>query len=202
MNELTDKIDWQKMGGLIPAIVQDTRSLAVLMLGYMNREALAMTLATSKVTFFSRSRQTLWTKGETSGHTLTLKEIRLDCDGDTLLVGAHVVDGCCHTGAYSCFFDKESIGRGFLGLLDDLIAGRKKEMPEGSYTTRLLQKGINRIAQKVGEEAVETVIAAKDPDDAALAGEAADLVYHLIVLLHARGMSLATVARTLQGRHP
>ena len=200
MTDLKDKIDWQKMDGLIPTIVQESRSGAVLMLGYMNQEALEHTQTTGRVTFFSRSRQQLWIKGETSGHTLTLQEIRLDCDGDALLVGAHVEGSCCHTGSYSCFFDEKSIGLGFLGVLDALIGERKREMPEGSYTTRLFQKGINRIAQKVGEEAVETVIAAKDPDDDAFAGEAADLMYHLIVLLHARGMNLEKVARTLQAR--
>ena len=201
MDELKNKIDWQKGDGLIPVIVQDSRSLAVLMLGYMNQEALKITQDTGKVTFFSRSRQRLWTKGESSGQTLSLEEIRLDCDGDTLLVTARIPSACCHTGAYSCFFDHDALGLGFLGLLDDVIAGRKREMPEGSYTTRLFQKGLNKIAQKVGEEAVETVIAAKDPDDAAFAGEAADLLYHLIVLLHARGMNLAAIARTLQSRH-
>ena len=199
---ITEKIDWLKMGGMIPAIVQETRTGAVLMLAYMNQEALAATLESGLVTFYSRSRQKLWTKGETSGQTLSLDNIHLDCDGDALLVHARIPTACCHTGSYSCFFDKDAIGLGFLGFLDDLIGNRKREMPEGSYTTRLFQKGINRIAQKVGEEAVETIIAAKDPNDAAFVGEAADLLYHLIVLLHARDMNLANVARTLQNRHP
>lgn len=196
-----DILDWGKGDGLLPAVVQHARSGAVLMLGYMNREALQHTLQTRQVTFWSRSKQRLWTKGETSGHVLTLVEVRADCDTDTVLVLADPIGPTCHLGTASCFGDPIVPSLSFLGELDTLIAQRERERPAGSYTTRLFEGGTRRIAQKVGEEGVETALAAVAQDDAALLGEAADLVYHLLVLLRARGLGLEAVTDLLRQRH-
>lgn len=193
-----DKLSWEKQDGLIPAIVQDAGNGRVLMLGYMNREALAATLSTGKVTFFSRSKQRLWTKGESSGHFLDMVSIETDCDQDTVLIQAHPHGPTCHLDRASCF--PEAPGN-FLAELDALIATRERERPEGSYTTRLFESGIRRIAQKVGEEGVETSLAAVAQDDTALLGESADLLYHLIVLLRSRGLSLADAVAVLDARH-
>lgn len=188
---------WDKQDGLLPAIVQDADTLRVLMLGYMDRDALAATLASGRVTFFSRSRQRLWTKGESSGHGLTLVAIEADCDADTLLVRARPAGPTCHTGAVSCF---PTAPADSVAALDGVVARRVADAPEGSYTRRLLDAGIARIAQKVGEEGVETALAAVTADDAALRGEAADLVYHLLVLLRARGLAWDDVRAELAHR--
>ncbi|MBP8080828.1 MAG: bifunctional phosphoribosyl-AMP cyclohydrolase/phosphoribosyl-ATP diphosphatase HisIE [Arenimonas sp.] len=191
-------LDWAKQDGLLPAIIQEAGSGRVLMLGYMNREALEATRSSGRVTFFSRSRQRLWTKGETSGHFLQLVSIQTDCDNDSLLVQAIAHGPTCHLQRASCF---PSAPANFLSELDQLIATRERERPEGSYTTKLFEGGLRRIAQKVGEEGVETSLAAVVEDDQALLGEAADLVYHLLVLLRARGLSLADAVRVLEQRH-
>jgi phosphoribosyl-ATP pyrophosphohydrolase/phosphoribosyl-AMP cyclohydrolase len=193
-----DSLAWEKEDGLLPAIVQDADSLRVLMLGYMDRAALALTLEQGRVTFFSRSRQRLWTKGESSGNTLRLVHLETDCDRDTLMVRARPQGPTCHLGRPSCF---EQAPADFLRQLDALVARRALERPAGSYTTRLFDAGVRAIAQKVGEEGVETALAAVAQDDAALCGEAADLVYHLLVLLRARGLGLDDVAETLRARH-
>jgi phosphoribosyl-AMP cyclohydrolase / phosphoribosyl-ATP pyrophosphohydrolase len=195
------QLDWSKSDGLLPAIVQHWLTGEVLMLGYMNAAALARTQELGKVTFYSRSKQRLWTKGESSGHELRLKSIRMDCDADTLLVQAEPKGPTCHLGTRSCFGDAAQPALGFLAELDTLVAHRKAELPEGSYTTRLFKDGMRRIAQKVGEEGVETALAAVVQDDEALLGEAADLVFHLTVLLRARGLGLADVVRVLAARH-
>jgi phosphoribosyl-ATP pyrophosphohydrolase/phosphoribosyl-AMP cyclohydrolase len=195
------RLDWAKGGGLLPAIVQHWLSGEVLMLGYMNAEALALTRASGQVTFFSRSKQRLWTKGESSGHVLALKSIRADCDADTLLVQAEPHGPTCHLGTSSCFGEAVRPPLGFLAELDGLIAQRHVERPAGSYTTKLFDGGIRRIAQKVGEEGVETALAAVAQDDAELLGEAADLVFHLTVALRARGLSLGDVVGMLADRH-
>ena len=189
---------WDKQDGLIPAIVQDAESHRVLMLGYMDRAALAATLDDGRVTFFSRSKQRLWVKGESSGHVLHLVSIQADCDSDTLLVQARPAGPTCHLGRSSCFPDASG---NFLGTLDALVATRERERPAGSYTTRLFDAGIKRIAQKVGEEGVETALAATVRDTDELANEAADLLYHLIVLLRASGLSLADAVTVLERRH-
>jgi phosphoribosyl-ATP pyrophosphohydrolase/phosphoribosyl-AMP cyclohydrolase len=192
------RLDWAKGDGLLPAVVQDAATLRVLMLGYMSREALEATLASRQVTFFSRSKQRLWTKGESSGHVLELVSVDVDCDDDSLLVLAHPRGPTCHLQRPSCFPDAPAA---FLSELDALVARRALERPEGSYTTRLFEQGVRRIAQKVGEEGVETALAAVAQDEAALLGESADLLYHLIVLLHARGLSLADAVDVLRERH-
>ncbi|PXV61506.1 phosphoribosyl-ATP pyrophosphatase /phosphoribosyl-AMP cyclohydrolase [Dyella jiangningensis] len=194
-------LDWAKGDGLLPAIVQHWLTGEVLMLGYMNAEALAATQARGQVTFFSRSKQRLWTKGESSGHVLALKSVRMDCDADTLLVLAEPHGPTCHNGTSSCFGDDAQPPLGFLAELDALIAQRHAERPAGSYTTKLFEGGIRRMAQKVGEEGVETALAAVAQDDEALLGEAADLVYHLAVALRARGLGLSDVAAVLEQRH-
>ena len=199
MNDV--KPDWGKGGGLLPAIVQHSRSGAALMLGYMNAESLAATLQSGKVTFFSRSKQRLWTKGETSGNCLVFKSVRGDCDGDALLVTAEPVGPTCHLGTDSCFGDDAAPPLAFLAALDALIERRECERPAGSYTTALFEGGVRRIAQKVGEEGVETALAATAQDDAELLGEAADLLFHLLVLLRARGKSLSDLTDTLAARH-
>ncbi len=198
-----DLLDWAKGDGLLPAIVQHWRSGEVLMLGYMNAEALAQTQASGKVTFYSRSRQCLWTKGESSGYVLALKSIRIDCDADTLLVWAEPHGPTCHLGTSSCFGDSAEVRPplGFLAELDALVARRHAERPEGRYTTMLFEGGIRRIAQKVGEEGVETALAAVAQGDGDLLGEAADLIFHLIVALRARGLSLADAVDVLADRH-
>ena len=192
-----EALAWEKQDGLLPAIVQDAATLRVLMLGYMDREALHVTLASGKVTFFSRSKGRLWTKGEQSGHVLELVSINVDCDADTLLLQARPHGPTCHLQRTSCFPDAPGDG---LAELDALVAARERERPEGSYTTRLFEGGIRRIAQKVGEEGVETSLAAVAQDDEALLGEAADLLYHLTVLLRARGLSLEDAKRVLAAR--
>jgi phosphoribosyl-AMP cyclohydrolase / phosphoribosyl-ATP pyrophosphohydrolase len=194
-------VDWDKGAGLVPAIVQDARDGRVLMLGYMNREALQRTEETRRVTFYSRSRARLWEKGETSGHGLALRAIRLDCDSDTLLISA-VPDGAvCHTGTATCFGDEPPAGLAFLTQLEQLIARRIAENPEGSYTARLYRSGVRRVAQKVGEEGVEVALAGCVEDDDALLGESADLLYHLLVLLRARSLSFEQVVDLLRSRH-
>ena len=195
------RLDWTKGDGLLPAIVQHAQTGEVLMLGYMNPEALDVTQRTGHVTFFSRSKQRLWTKGESSGHVLALQTIRVDCDADTLLVQALPHGPTCHTGTSSCFGDEVRPPLGFLAELDALVAQRHAERPEGSYTTRLFEGGVRRIAQKVGEEGVETALAGVAQGDEELLGEAADLLFHLSVLLRARGLSLTNVAALLAKRH-
>lgn len=192
-----DALAWEKQQGLLPAIVQDANTLRVLMLGYMNREALQQTLASQQVTFYSRSKQRLWKKGETSGHVLEVVSVGVDCDADTLLVQAIPHGATCHLQRASCFPDAPADS---LMELDALIAQREQQRPPGSYTTQLFASGIRRIAQKVGEEGVETALAAVVQDEDALLGEAADLLYHLTVLLRARGLSLADVKTVLQQR--
>lgn len=196
------EIDFDKLGGLVPAIVQDARTKNVLMLGFMNREAYDKTVATGKVTFWSRTRNCLWTKGETSGNYLNLVEMRNDCDKDTLLVKA-IPDGpTCHTGTDTCWGEDNSANPLlFLTELQDFIEKRHEEMPEGSYTTSLFRKGINRIAQKVGEEALETVIEATNGSNDKMVYEASDLLYHLIVMLTEKGLRIEDVAGELQKRH-
>ena len=193
----TDALAWQKQEGLLPAIVQDADSLRVLMLGYMDREALQATLDSGKVTFYSRSKQRLWMKGETSGDVLDLVRIETDCDADTLLVQARPHGPTCHLQRASCFPSAPCDG---LAELDALIAARERERPVGSYTTRLFDGGVRGIAQKVGEEGVETALAGVVQDDRALLGEAADLLFHLLVLLRARGLSLEDAKRVLESR--
>ena len=195
------QLDWAKGDGLLPAIVQHARTGEMLMLGYMNAEALEATQRTGRVTFFSRSKQRLWTKGESSGHVLELESIRADCDADTLLVTAIPHGPTCHTGTSSCFGETVRPPLGFLAELDALVAQRHAERPEGSYTTRLFEGGVRRIAQKVGEEGVETALAGVAQGDEELLGEAADLVFHLTVLLRSRGLSLADVVNLLAARH-
>lgn len=197
------RLDWAKGHGLLPVIVQHWQSGAVLMLGYMNVEALQHTQQSGQVTFYSRSKQRLWTKGESSGNVLRLKSIRLDCDADTLLVQADPVGPTCHTGTSSCFGDSASVRPplGFLADLDALVAERHAHRPAGSYTTTLFDSDIRRIAQKVGEEGVETALAGVVQDDDALIGESADLIFHLIVLLRARGLSLVDAVARLAQRH-
>lgn len=199
------RIAWDKGNGLVPAIVQHADDGRVLMLGYMNADALARTRESGLVTFWSRSRAALWTKGEGSGHVLRLASIALDCDGDTLLVRAHPAGPTCHLGTATCFGDAPDGDASLVALaafarLDATIARRERERPAGSYTTTLFDAGLPKIAQKVGEEGVETALAGVVQDDAALLGEAADLVYHLVVLLRARGLGMADVARVLAGR--
>ncbi|MED5465852.1 MAG: bifunctional phosphoribosyl-AMP cyclohydrolase/phosphoribosyl-ATP diphosphatase HisIE [Myxococcota bacterium] len=201
MTSLAETIDWQKVDNLIPAIVQDTHTRQVLMLGYMNREALEQTQASQRVTFFSRTKERLWQKGETSGNFLTLTSIQLDCDQDTLLVEAVPAGPTCHLGTTSCFGTDHAPGIGFLGHLETTIRERHQEMPEGSYTTRLFKEGIDRISQKVGEEAVETVIAAKNTERDPLINEVSDLVYHLLVLLREKSVDLNDVVEQLRTRH-
>ena len=191
--------DWSK--GLIPAIVQDADSGLVLMLGYMSEEALAETRRSGHVTFYSRSKQRLWTKGESSGHFLELVSLAVDCDADTLLVLARPQGPACHNGTTTCFGEFPGPDVAFLGELSKLIEARHRERPADSYTTKLFDAGTRRIAQKVGEEGVETALAAVAQDADALLGEAADLIYHLTVLLRDKGLSLADVARTLRERH-
>ena len=194
-------INFEKMGDLVPAIVQDNVTRKVLMLGFMNKEAYDKTVETGKVTFWSRTRNCLWTKGETSGNFLNVKDILLDCDKDTLLIKARPDGPVCHTGADTCWNEENSIDLNFLSYLQDFIDRRYKEMPEGSYTTSLFKSGVNRMAQKVGEEAVETVIEATNGTDDRLIYEASDLIYHLIVLLTSKGHRIEELAAELVKRH-
>ena len=196
------KLDFDKMGGLLPAIIQDADTGKVLMLGFMNEQAYQTTQETGKVTFFSRTRNCLWTKGETSGHFLHVVSVLVDCDNDTLLVKARPEGAVCHTGQDTCFgASNEQEPLMFLKYLQDFIERRYKEMPEGSYTTSLFRDGINRMAQKVGEEAVETVIEATNGTDDRLVYEASDLIYHLIVLLTSKGLRIEDLAKELKKRH-
>ena len=194
-------LDFEKMGGLIPAVVQDNNTNKVLMLGFMNEEALEQTLSSGKVTFFSRTKNRLWMKGETSGNTLSVVSITPDCDNDTLLIKAIPAGPVCHLGTDTCFGEKNEEDIMFLKYLQNFIERRRQEMPEGSYTTTLFQKGINRMAQKVGEEAVETVIEATNGTEDRLIYEASDLIYHLIVLLTSKGLRIDDLARELKKRH-
>ncbi len=195
-------IDFGKCGGLVPAIIQDATTNKVLMLGYMNQEALDKTKATGLVTFFSRSRQTLWTKGETSGNYLKLVDMKIDCDNDTLLVKANPTGPVCHTGTDTCWGEtNESSSLTFLAQLQDFIEKRHEEMPEGSYTTSLFRDGLNRMAQKVGEEALELVIEATNGSNERMVYEGADMLYHLIVLLTSKGLRIEDLASELRERH-
>lgn len=199
INQMT--LDFNKIGGLIPAIIQDIDTQKVLMLGYMNEEAYQKTLDTGIVTFFSRTRQTLWTKGETSGNFLHVVSIKSDCDQDTLLIQVHPDGPVCHTGTDTCWGEENKQDILFLKDLQDFIDKRHQEMPEGSYTTSLFQSGINKIAQKVGEEAVETIIEACNGTDERLIYEGSDLLYHLIVLLTSKGYRIEDLANELRERH-
>lgn len=196
-----DDLAWQKTDGLLPAIVQNSYSGKVLMLGYMNKDALKKTLETEQVTFFSRSKQRLWTKGETSGNILKLKDISADCDQDALLILAEPYGPTCHTGSESCWADAQDPAITFIDQLNQLLNQRKDADPEKSYTAYLFGRGTKRIAQKVGEEGVEVALAAAAGDKEELANESADLLYHLLVLLEAQQMSLADVISVLQERH-
>jgi len=195
-------IDFDKMNGLVPAIIQDADTKNVLMLGFMNQEAYDKTVSTKKVTFYSRTRQCLWTKGETSGNFLELVEIKTDCDNDTLLVKVHPTGPVCHTGSDTCWNEKnEKNPLLFLSFLQDFIEKRHEEMPEGSYTTSLFKDGLNRMAQKVGEEALEAVIEAVNGTNERLIYEGSDMLYHLIVLLTSKGLRIEDLAKELQVRH-
>jgi len=200
-NDNSNKLAWDKMDNLLPAIVQDALSGKVLMQGYMDQDALAKTLETGKVTFFSRSKQRLWTKGETSGNTLDLVSVACDCDQDSLLVLANPNGPTCHTGVESCWFEGNTPAFTFLADLERVLAARKDADPKSSYTASLYNKGIKRIAQKVGEEGVETALAATVHDKEELKNEAADLLYHLTVLLQASDMSLNDALDVLRERH-
>lgn len=196
------KIDFEKQGGLVPAIIQDADTYQVLMLGYMNQEAVVKTLKTKKVTFWSRSRNCLWTKGETSGNFLNLVDLKVDCDNDTLLIKALPEGPTCHKGTDTCWGETNSRSPLlFLTELQDFINRRMEEMPEGSYTTSLFKDGVNRMAQKMGEEALETVIEATNGSPQKLVYEASDMIYHLVVLLTSKGLRIEDVAAELQKRH-
>jgi phosphoribosyl-ATP pyrophosphohydrolase/phosphoribosyl-AMP cyclohydrolase len=198
-------LDWDKGAGLLPAIVQDAANGAVLMLGYMNREALAATQATGRVTFWSRSKQRLWTKGESSGHFLELRQIAADCDGDTLLILAEPKGPACHRGTPTCWGEHapQSAAQrvAFLALLEQVITQRIATRPPGSYTAKLLDEGTRRIAQKVGEEGLELALAGVAQSDQEIIGEAADLLYHTLLLLRVKGLSLSQVIAELEARH-
>jgi phosphoribosyl-ATP pyrophosphohydrolase/phosphoribosyl-AMP cyclohydrolase len=198
------KVDFAKGGGLVPAIVQDADTAAVLMMAYMNREALEQTMARRRAVFFSRSKQRLWEKGETTGHTLDVVDIALDCDADTLLVTARPRGPACHNGTLTCFGNEprtSATSISFLAKLEAVIAQRATEQPDASYTAKLLGKGINKVAQKVGEEGVETALAGVSESDQKLVEESADLLFHLLVLLRARGVPLGQVVHELEKRH-
>ena len=205
MNELdARRLDWAKGHGLLPAVIQDARSGRVLMLGYMDEDALRRTLTEGRVTFFSRSRNAPWVKGETSGHYLDVVQVSADCDGDTVLVLANPHGPACHRGTTTCFADAQDPDAAriaFLASLEATVAQRIAESPEGSYTARLFHQGIGRIAQKVGEEGVEAALAAVTRDDVELVGECADLLYHLVVLLKSRNLTLERVVAELASRH-
>ena len=194
-------LDFQKMGGLIPAIIQDDNTNKVLMLGFMNEEAYETTKQTGKVTLFSRSKNRVWTKGETTGNTLQVVNILVDCNCDALLVKAIPAGPVCHTGTDTCFGEKNSEDILCLKYLQNFIERNRQEMPEGTYTTTLFQKGVNRMAQKVGEEAVETVIEATNGTEEGFIYEASDLIYHLMVLLTSKGLTLGDLAKELKKRH-
>lgn len=192
-------IDFKKNEGLVPVVIQHARTLQVLMLGYMNEEALEKTRAEGKATFFSRSKQRLWTKGETSGNFLMVEEIQVDCDNDTLLIKAMPLGPTCHTGSTSCFGEETS--KGFLYELEKVIEQRISDNPEGSYTAKLFSRGVNKVAQKVGEEAVELVIEAKDDNIDLFKNEAADLLYHFLILLKTKKLKLEDIEAILAERH-
>lgn len=192
-------IRFDKQNGLVPCVIQDSTTLCVLMVGYMNEEALRKTIAERQVTFFSRSKNRLWTKGETSGNFLAVEDVRVDCDQDTLLIKAKPAGPVCHTGADTCFNEKNSGAS--LSFLEQIISDRLQNPKEGSYTSKLFQLGINKVAQKVGEEAVELVIEAKDDNRSLFLNEAADLMYHYLILLAAKGHSLEDVVSVLRERH-
>jgi phosphoribosyl-ATP pyrophosphohydrolase/phosphoribosyl-AMP cyclohydrolase len=195
------KLDFDKNNGLVPAIIQDAKTQKVLMLGFMNKEAFQKTVDEHIVTFYSRTRKRLWTKGEESGNFLDVVDIKEDCDSDTLLIKVNPRGPVCHTGADTCFSEVNASVMDFLLYLQDVIDNRKKEMPEGSYTSKLFKAGINRVAQKVGEEAVELVIEAKDNNEDLFLNEAADLMYHYLVLLSAKGYRIEHVIKVLEKRH-
>ena len=197
---MINNLDFKKVNGLIPCIIQDESTRKVLMLGYMNEEALEKTKSKNRVTFFSRTKNRLWTKGETSGNFLNVKSISTDCDNDTLLIKVNPVGEVCHTGSDTCF-NEINEGDAFLFHLEKIIQDRKHNPSDKSYTSSLFQKGINKIAQKVGEEAVEIVIEAKDENDDLFLGEAADLMYHFLVLLAAKNKNLEDVINVLRNRH-
>ncbi|MGC9353048.1 MAG: bifunctional phosphoribosyl-AMP cyclohydrolase/phosphoribosyl-ATP diphosphatase HisIE [Mariniphaga sp.] len=204
MNPFSDieQIDFKKLNGLVPAVIQDNSTQKVLMVGFMNKEALEKTQEIGKVTFFSRTKNRLWTKGEESGNFLHVVSILVDCDNDTLLIKANPVGPVCHTGADTCFFETNKESEvSFLSYLQDFIDKRKKEMPEGSYTTSLFREGTSKISQKVGEEAVETIIGAMANDNENFIYEAGDLLYHLIVLLSHKGYRIGDVVQELKKRH-
>lgn len=192
-------IDFNKNGGLVPVIIQNSRTLQVLMLGYMNEEALNKTINEGKVTFFSRSKQRLWTKGEQSGNFLFVDQILPDCDNDTILIKANPQGPTCHTGSTSCF--KEETAKGFLYELEKVIEQRIAEKSENSYTSKLFSRGVNKVAQKVGEEAVELVIESKDDNLDLFKNEAADLLYHFLILLKTKEINLTDIEEVLKGRH-
>ncbi len=195
-------IDFEKLNGLIPAVVQDNQTQKVLMVGFMNADAVNKTMESGQVTFFSRTKNRLWTKGEESGNFLNVVSVLIDCDNDTLLVKANPLGPVCHTGADTCFEENNSKGDiQFLSYLQDVIDQRKREMPEGSYTTSLFTKGTRKITQKVGEEAVETIIGAMANDDENFLYESADLIYHLMVLLTHKGFRIEDIAAELKSRH-
>jgi phosphoribosyl-AMP cyclohydrolase / phosphoribosyl-ATP pyrophosphohydrolase len=197
---IVQEVDFAKSDGLVPAIVQDSLTGRVLMLGYMNEEALEKTISSGLATFYSRSKARLWTKGESSGNTLQVMDIKLDCDQDALLIRARPAGPTCHTGTDTCWAEDNRL-EGFLGQLEAVIQSRKGANPETSYTASLFARGINKVAQKVGEEAVELIIEAKDDDEALFLNEAADLMYHYIVLLAAKGYQLEDVMKVLAERH-
>lgn len=200
-NSIIDKLNFSKLGGLIPAIIQDVNTRQVLMVGFMNREAVEKTLVEQNVVFWSRTKQRLWQKGETSGNTLQVVSVDIDCDSDALLIKAIPRGPVCHTGAYTCFGEQSSqSGDTVFGQLEKIIRIRQEQMPEQSYTAKLFQEGTPRIAQKVGEEAVEVIVAAMQNDTTALKAESADLLYHLMVLLREKGLSLNDIAGELRGR--
>lgn len=192
-------INFEKSGGLVPVVIQHANTLQVLMLGYMNEEALEKTKSEGRVTFYSRSKQRLWTKGETSGNFLIVDEIQVDCDNDTLLIKAYQQGPTCHTGSTSCF--QEETPKGFLYELEKVIEQRITENPEGSYTAKLFSRGVNKVAQKVGEEAVELVIEAKDDNLDLFQNEAADLLYHFLILLKTKDLKLQDIEAVLKERH-
>jgi phosphoribosyl-ATP pyrophosphohydrolase/phosphoribosyl-AMP cyclohydrolase len=195
------KIKFDNNTGLVPAIIQDVFTKNVLMLGYMNQEAYEKTLATGKVTFFSRSKQRLWTKGEASGNFLNLVDIKNDCDDDSLLISVKPVGPTCHKGTDTCWDQNNDQSFGFLSTLEDVIQERKEKLGDDSYVASLFKKGINKIAQKVGEEAVEVVIEAKDNDDVLFKDESADLLFHYLILLQAKGFKLNDIVTVLEKRH-
>lgn len=199
MNIDIQSLDWDKTAGLLPVIIQNYKTLEVLMLGYMNAEALEKTQTEGKVTFFSRAKNRLWTKGETSNNFLYVKELYVDCDNDTILIKADAVGPTCHTGSRSCF--KTDFNQNFIFELENIITDRYENPVEGSYINKMRSKGLNKIAQKVGEEGVETVIAALAESEEELIGEASDLVFHLLFLLKEKGLSIQDIAKNLEKRH-